>query len=39
MVGALDPFRRVPPHVARAIAAALALRVLVDGCAWLLRAS
>jgi hypothetical protein len=29
---------RVPPHVSRAIVAVLALRVLVDGCAWLIRA-
>lgn len=27
---------RVPQHVARAIAAVLVLRVLVDGCVWLL---
>ena len=29
---------RVPPHVSLAIAAALALRVVVDGCVWLLLA-
>ena len=36
VVRVLAPLRRAPPHVTRAIAAVLALRVLVDGVVCLL---